>query len=437
MTDQTPRIGACTVCRDIERYECLIDEMDKVMGEAWGDLPFRHLPRYLEQPQAQDLRFLTFAIDAADDIEEVAATAQSAKQHGIKVILVTRDLSTEDLHYILRHGGDEFIPYPPPENALAEAVERLFAPEDALPATLAPTPEGAQESAAQIPEPSQAVAPPTPPTGATPVAPQNAPAVHISNDHQGAVFAVQGLSGGSGASTLAINLAVELARLDAKKPRKVCLLDFDLQFGAAASLLDLPQNPAVLELLSDTESMDLSSFSQALQKVQESLFVLTAPEDLIPLDFVNGEDISRLIAAAQQSHDYVIVDMPRTIVDWTATVLRHSHIYFATLESDLRSAQNCVRFRNALSIEGLPSEKLRFVLNRAPKRTDLNGRSRTRRLCESLEISLEIQLPDGGKAITQAADQGEPLAQTQPKNPLRREILKLAQSIHARAGAEG
>jgi len=52
-----------------------------------------------------------------------------------------------------------------------------------------------------------------------------------------------------------------------------------------------------------------------------------------------------------------------------------------------------------------------------------------KRLAESLDISLEVHLPDGAKQVTQSNDHGLPLAETAAKNPLRREIAKLAQSI--------
>jgi pilus assembly protein CpaE len=106
-------------------------------------------------------------------------------------------------------------------------------------------------------------------------------------------------------------------------------------------------------------------------------------------------------------------------------------VYFALLELDMRSAQNILRFKRALQSEELPIEKLRYVLNRAPKFTDINAKSRVKRMAESLDISIDLQLPDGGKPITQANDHGMPLAASAPKSPLRKEIVKLANSIHS------
>ena len=151
---------------------------------------------------------------------------------------------------------------------------------------------------------------------------------------------------------------------------------------------------------------------------------------MLPLDMIAPEDVDRILEFARSRFDYVIVDMPGTLVQWRESVLTAAQIYFVTLELDMRSAQNALRFKRALRSEDLPVEKLRFCLNRAPKFTDLNGKSRVKRLAESLEIRLEVQLPDGGRLITQAADHGTPLASSAAKNPLRKEIAKLASSLH-------
>lgn len=122
--------------------------------------------------------------------------------------------------------------------------------------------------------------------------------------------------------------------------------------------------------------------------------------------------------------------MPSTLVQWSETVLQEAHVYFTTLELDMRSAQKTLRFKRALQSEELPVEKLRYVVNRAPKFTDLSGKSRIKRMAESLDISIYLQLPDGGKQVSQGSDHGLPLATSAPKNPLRKEIAKLAASIH-------
>jgi len=176
--------------------------------------------------------------------------------------------------------------------------------------------------------------------------------------------------------------------------------------------------------------MDGESFVQALLAYNEKLHVLTSPTELIPLELITPDDVRRVIEMARANFDYVVIDMPTTMVEWSQAVLEAAHVYFAVIEMDMRSAQNTLRIKRALQAEELPFEKLRFLLNRAPKFTDLSGKARVKRLADSLGISIEIQLPDGGRPITQNADQGVALADGIPKNPLRKEIAKLALQVH-------
>lgn len=228
-----------------------------------------------------------------------------------------------------------------------------------------------------------------------------------------------------------MNLAWELARVDRRKPPKVCLLDLDLQFGSVATHLDLPRRDAVLELLSGAAALDGEAFAQALVTHGERLQVLTAPADMPPLDLLTAEDAGRLVDAARSQFDYVVIDMPKALVGWSETVLRAAHVCFALLELDLRSAQNALRLLRALAAEELPADRLRFVLNRAPGGFDFAGRNRVRRLAEGLDLKIETQLPNGGRAVAEAADHGSPLAVVARRNPLRKGIARLAAELHA------
>lgn len=409
-----PPITACTVSRDVQRFALLIEEMESCMGESWGDLAFVDALTFLEQPAARDLAFLAIAMDKDDeaDIGLIVDIVRAAKARAIRIVLVIgEEVSPSTLHTLMREGGDEFVPYPLPAGELTGAIDRVMAP---------PPPASAKVQSI-------------------------APALRATDDRSGVVIPVHGMAGGTGATTLAVNLAWELAGIDletgkgkarnkdrtAQQPPRVCLIDLDLQFGSTSTYLDLPRREAVLELLQNTEAMDSESFMQALQCYRDRLHVLTAPTDLIPLDLVTPADIQRLIETARTNFDYVLIDMPKTVVEWTETVLTAAHVYFATLELDMRSAQNTLRVKRALQAEDLPFDKLRFVLNRAPGFTDLGGKSRAKRLSESLGISIEVQMSDGGRPVAQTADHGVPLAEGLPKTPLRKEILKLAASVYA------
>jgi len=387
-------IVACTISRNVQNFDLLIEDMESELGESWGDLTFEDAGLFLQQPESEGLEFVAIAMGEDDESElaTIAEIIKTAAAKRIKVVVIAEEVSPIALHQLLKLGAQEFVPYPLPDGALREAIERMRRPAPAVETSAAKT--------------------------------------KTTGNRDGVVLPVQSIAGGTGASTFAVNLAWELANIDKDDPPRVCLLDLDLQFGSTSTYLDLPRREAVLELLSDTSTVDSDSFMQALLPFQEKLYVLTAPSEMLPLDMISQEDIDRILKLASANFDYVVVDMPSSVVSWSETVLHAAHVFFTMLELDMRSAQNTLRLLRALKAEELPYEKLRYVLNRAPGFTDVTGKSRVKRLAESLDIKIEVQMPDGGKVIRDACDQGLPLAQSAAKTPLRKEIQKLAQSIH-------
>lgn len=386
-------IVACTISRDVQNFDLLIEDMETELGESWGDLSFEDAFAFLGQEESNALEFVAIAIDEEDEdqIETITDIIKTSVRKSIKVLVIAEDVSPVALHQLLKLGAEEFVPYPLPDGALHDAIERMR--------------NAPARSSTGVP-------------------------IAAGGDRDGVVMPVHGIAGGAGASTFAVNLAWELANMEAEEAPRVCLLDLDLQFGTASTYLDLPRREAVFELLQDTSVIDTEAFMQALLPYQEKLFVLTAPSEMLPLDLISQEDVDRVIEFARTNFDYVIIDMPSSVVQWTETVLHASHVYFAMMELDMRSAQNTLRFVRALKGEELPVEKLRFVLNRAPKFTDLTGKSRVKRMAESLDITIEVQIPDGGKQVTEAGDHGSPLSETAAKSPVRKEIQKLAKSVH-------
>jgi len=408
LQDEPAPIVACTISRDVQNFDLLIEDMENVCGENWGDLSIDDAGMFFDQPEADTLEFVALAVDQEDEaeVDKVTDLVKRAAAQNIKVLIVAEEVSPIILHKLLQLGAEEFIPYPLPDGALSEAIDRMRNKA-----------EMAELQAANIQT-----------------------NIKATGDRDGVVLPVHGLAGGTGSTTFAVNLAWELANVDqGDDALRVCLLDLDLQFGSVSTYLDLPRREAVFELLQDTSAMDSDSFMQALLTYNEKLQVLTAPSELLPLDMISQEDVDKILDVARTNFDYVIVDMPTSVVMWTETVLNAAHVYFAMTELDMRSAQNTLRIIRALKGEELPFEKLRYVLNRAPGFTDLNGKSRVKRMAESLDIKIELLMPDGGKQVIQSNDHGMPLADVAAKNALRKEVQKLAASIHETnvAAAEG
>ena len=373
--------------------DALVKDLDTQFGEdQWLEVPVEDAQNMLSIASSED-SFVIVAL-SSDETEAVAATAQlirQAREYGLMVLLIVGDISSRTMHQIMREGVAEFTPYPEPAGALMDAVDRL---------RLA-------RSSGNLPAIASTAAP----------------------RRLGKVVAFYGVAGGVGASTFAVNFAWELTLRTRREGRRVALLDFNFQYGSIATFLDVPRREAVYELVSEASNLDQTGLTQALSTYQDKLHVLTAPRDALPLDIVSPADVDAIINLSRESFDYVVIDMPQALMNWSEKVYAASDDFYAVMEIDMRSAQNMYRFLRTLKAEDMNLDKLRFVLNRAPGMTDLSGKTRVKRVAESLGITFLHQIADGGRQIVNSGDQGTPLAESARSSPVRKEILRMVEKF--------
>ena len=120
-------ILACTISRDVQNFELLIEDMEQELGENWGDLSFEDALLFLGQPDAATLQFIAVAVDNHDeaDLTRISDIIRTAKDRHLRVVLIANQVSPVALHQLLRLGADDFVPYPLPDGALHEAIGRF------------------------------------------------------------------------------------------------------------------------------------------------------------------------------------------------------------------------------------------------------------------------------------------------------------------------
>ncbi|MCH8166816.1 MAG: AAA family ATPase [Proteobacteria bacterium] len=375
--------------------DALIEDLDTQFGEdQWLEVPLGDAENMLSIASSDD-SFVIVALSSDDDesVEQSAQLIRQAREYGLSVLLIVGDISPRTMHRIMREGVAEFAPYPEPAGALIDAIDRLRL---------------ARSSG-------------------------NLPAVTTTGAPRrlGKVVAFYGVAGGVGASTFAVNFAWEMTLRTRREGRRVALLDFNFQYGSIATFLDVPRREAVYELVSEASNLDQTGLTQALSTYKDKLHVLTAPRDALPLDIVSPSDVDAIIGLARESFDYVVIDMPQALMNWSEKVYAAADDFYAVMEVDMRSAQNMYRFLRTLKAEDMNLDKLRFVLNRAPGLTDLSGKTRVKRVAESLGIAFLHQVPDGGRPVVNCGDQGTPLAEGARSNPVRKEILRMVDKFMA------
>lgn len=248
----------------------------------------------------------------------------------------------------------------------------------------------------------------------------------------GQVIAVAPVRGGIGASMVAVNLADQLQaktgfwRKSASK--RVALVDLDIQFGTVASALDLNASDTFYRLATETIVPDRTFLAQSMEVHSSGLTVLTAPDRFAPLDAFDRKQIDAVIGHLQREYDFVVVDMPRTLVDWISPILsRCARLLLVTDTSvpSIRQARRLIDFYTEERLD-LPVD---IVVNREKK--PLVASSSHAEAAKVLDRPLKYWLPDDPRRARSALDRGLLLSQLSQGGQLLPAIRKMARKLLA------
>jgi pilus assembly protein CpaE len=123
----------------------------------------------------------------------------------------------------------------------------------------------------------------------------------------GQVFGIMGAKGGVGTTTVAVNLAVELARI---APRQTLLIDLHLSHGDAAVMLGVEPRFSVLDALQNTRRLDESVFRGLVTPTDAGVDLLASSNTWTTVPSIDG--VKHLIALTARLYRYVVLDLPRS-----------------------------------------------------------------------------------------------------------------------------
>jgi len=244
----------------------------------------------------------------------------------------------------------------------------------------------------------------------------------------GKVISVLGTRGGVGATTIAANLARQLT--SGKGLRRVVYLDMDLYGAASATLLGLPPNHALPEVLQNIDRIDPQFLERTLTNVDGRLYVLGANLNF-PDGFVcEAGRMGVLLDVLSQHFHYVVVDLHKAGGRASNEVLSQSDMACVVSDYSVHSARTLTRL--LVYVESRPASPAMYVVlnaSRPPRRGRIEGKEFTQAI--SHPVSLEIGYDS--KATSLAEDLGEPLA---AQSDVTRGIAKLARLMTGDAAGE-
>jgi pilus assembly protein CpaE len=236
-----------------------------------------------------------------------------------------------------------------------------------------------------------------------------------SHSKLGKAMAFMHLSGGAGATTLAVNAACALAKMAPEK--QTCLLDLDIQFGNAANLLDLPTASPVQEFIDDPNRLDESLLESMMLRHQTGLQVFTAPRALLPLTAYGPEGIHSLVDVARHRFGNVIIDLPVALAPWTDSVLKAATVIYLVASSSIPSAHRLVKFFDLLNEEGVRDLPIKLVINRHNRSSNRANDITVAQFEQATARKVDYTIPNDYSLISMSHGQGRPAVRLKPNSP--------------------
>jgi len=229
------------------------------------------------------------------------------------------------------------------------------------------------------------------------------------------VIVVFSAKGGVGKTTIATNLAVGLRR----QQRDVILIDLDLQFGDVPLLLNLK----VKRSMADWHHDGREAIDDYLLQHKSGLRVFASPQTPEQAELITGEHVGQMIAELKPLADFLVIDTPQFFHETTLQSLELADTILLVATPDLPNLKNvkgCLDVLAKLNMAG----KVRVIANK----TGANG-IKVDQFSAHLKRPVWQRVPYDLRLTTQAAIQGIPAVELNPRATLSRSFVQISRMI--------
>jgi len=238
----------------------------------------------------------------------------------------------------------------------------------------------------------------------------------------GKVFTIFSGKGGCGKTMLATNLAYHLAQLD---DGRVVTVDLNLQFGNAATFLDLQPRHTIMDCIHRDEVVEDEVLVRMPCQHASGLSVLPGPADPADAELLRPEHITALLEAFRRLYDFVLVDTSSNFDERCLAALDVSDkiiLLSDTLVPSVRNTQRCAHVFEKL---GYDPDRLMLVINRWDKRVGAGPKE----LQQAFDLPIAGVVPNDFSPVMSAVDAGLPVAEVAERSEVVTAIEKLARRL--------
>jgi len=224
--------------------------------------------------------------------------------------------------------------------------------------------------------------------------------------------------GGCGATTLVTHVAAELGRHN----QKVLLADFDLDAGMVAFITKTKSVYSILDAVTNLHRLDIHYWKALVSNGIPGVEIVSSPLTLASKQEPTSDQIRRVLAFARPHYDVTLVDLGRSL----------SHIAMAALEEvdeaclvttlEVPALHQSKQIVQTLLDSGFGKNRIRLILNRAPKRLDI----RPEELERMLGVPIFHEIPSDWMELYETYAEGRMLNRN---SELAKQIAKLAMKL--------
>jgi len=237
-------------------------------------------------------------------------------------------------------------------------------------------------------------------------------------------------SGGSGATSIACNLAMEIGKAS---DRPCALVDFDLQFGDCAINFDCEPKYTLYDLAEAVPQLDRSLIESTGVDLPNHVALLARPHQVEQEALFSADVSAQVFEHIALTHENVVVDMPGQLNDRTSAILRQADLILIVCQLLVPSIRNLGRFYEALVRQGMSDDRMEVVINRSDGRS---GRITAKDVEKAVNKPVFATVPNDYQFVARSIDLGRPIASVDDRNPVRTAIRKVASQIMSRTSGQ-
>jgi pilus assembly protein CpaE len=224
-------------------------------------------------------------------------------------------------------------------------------------------------------------------------------------------IAIHSLRGGTGASTLAVNLGISLSNLWSR----TILLDLTMTAGQIALMLNknLRRTWADISRFKIGE-LDSDSLNSVIGTHECGLSFIAAPTFSDEGQALTGETLSPIFSLLKEQYQYIIADLPHDFSDVSLSALDAADTILLVGTPDMASIRATAAALDAYKKLGYPIEKIKPVLNAVFPHSSLTK--------EKIEAAMGMDFiaafPYIADLVVEAINFGRPLVLDKPQEPI-------------------